>query len=99
LVVSVDYFFPEQVGNGGTSNDSDAKTAGEMTASQMRQAKVDQVPDNNGATEFPPRARSLSPVVHPDARPMIELQGGVAWSRLTAFGESDAEFLEITYIP
>jgi uncharacterized cupin superfamily protein len=30
---------------------------------------------------------------------MIELKGGVTWSRLTALAESGAEFLEITYAP
>jgi transcriptional regulator with XRE-family HTH domain/quercetin dioxygenase-like cupin family protein len=99
LAVSVDYFFPEQVGNdGASSNGSNGRTAGEMTASEMRRAKVDQAPAND-ATEFPARAPSLSPVIQPGARPMIELQGGVTWARLTAFGESDAEFLEITYSP
>jgi uncharacterized cupin superfamily protein len=30
---------------------------------------------------------------------MIELKGGVTWSRLTALAETGAEFLEITYAP
>ncbi len=44
-------------------------------------------------------AQSPAPVVHANARPTIELKGGVTWSRLTALAESDAEFLEITYAP
>jgi mannose-6-phosphate isomerase-like protein (cupin superfamily) len=67
-----------------------------MTASEMRDAKV------RGAMEvvkeFPHTAAS-SPVVHADARPTIELMGGVTWSRLTARAEEEAEFLEINYAP
>ena len=94
LSVSVDYFFPDLGNNNSESLVPSA--AGEMTASEMRDAKV------RGATEivteFPPHAHS-SPIVHANSRPTIELKGGVTWSRLTAHAEKEAEFLEITYAP
>jgi transcriptional regulator with XRE-family HTH domain len=96
LAVSVDYFFPEQ-DNGQIEQESlVASEVGGLTASEMRDAKV------RGATEsvaeFPLPERP-SPIVHAKSRPMIELKGGVTWSRLTAHAEEGAEFLEITYAP
>jgi len=97
LDVSVDYFFPEQNGGRVVAEASAGNTLGEMTASEMRDARV------NGGTEidkdFAPQARASSPVVHADRRPTIELKGGVSWARLTALAEGGAEFLEITYAP
>jgi transcriptional regulator with XRE-family HTH domain len=51
------------------------------------------------AAEPASRVVPPAPVVHADARPTIELSGGVTWARLTALAEPDAEFLEITYLP
>jgi transcriptional regulator with XRE-family HTH domain len=97
LSVSVDYFFPEQNNNNGTSLESlAANAAGEMTASEMRDAKLRGSTDT--ITEFP-HPTQTSPIVHANSRPTIELKGGVSWSRLTALAESGAEFLEITYSP
>lgn len=99
LEVSVDYFFPEQNDNRVTipSNGSQLNDQPTLTASEMRDAKV------NGATalekEFVAAAPSSAPVVHASARPMIELKGGVSWARLTGLAEKGAEFLEITYAP
>ncbi len=99
LGVSVDYFFPEQKINHAISGDAlQINAADAMTASEMREATVHRAGDINVA-EIAPRAQSMQPVVHSDARPVIELNGGVTWSRLTVLAESDAEFLEITYAP
>lgn len=96
LGVSVDYFFPEVGSNNSAAETLAANSVGEMTASEMRDAKV------RGATasvaEFPLPERP-SPIVHAKSRPMIELKGGVTWARLTAHAEEGAEFLEITYAP
>jgi transcriptional regulator with XRE-family HTH domain len=96
LNVSVDYFFPEQNNSHSSSESSPVNVAKEMTASEMRHAKV------KGATEpleeFP-HIKPFSPIVHADARPTIELMGGVTWSRLTVRAEEEAEFLEINYAP
>lgn len=97
LNVPMDYFFPE--GNNGRvpSNGYDTGTQHALTASELRDAKV------NGTAgmdkEFVAHVQSASPIVHANARPTIELNGGVAWSRLTALAEQGAEFLEITYAP
>jgi len=96
LSVSVDYFFPEQSNNHSSPESLPINTATEMTASQMRDAKVRGATEM--VTEFPHRTQS-SPIVHAGSRPMIELMGGVTWSRLTAHAEEEAEFLEINYAP
>jgi transcriptional regulator with XRE-family HTH domain len=97
LNVSVDYFFPEQNDGRAIPVSSEESALGTMTASEMRDARL------NGEAgidqEFVPDTQSSSPVVHAGARPMIELKGGVTWSRLTALAETGAEFLEITYNP
>jgi len=96
LGVSVDYFFPEQNSNSSAPEPLAANAATEMTASEMRNAKVSGVTGN--VTEFPPPTQT-SPIVHAASRPTIELMGGVTWSRLTAHAEAEAEFLEINYAP
>src|SRR5262249_27705038 len=72
--------------------------SGELTASELRDAKVNRTADT-AIAEFGQAVRPATPVVHEEGRPTIELKGGVTWSRLTALGEPDAEFLEITYEP
>ena len=95
LDVSVDYFFPEQNNNPASNAENLAvNTASEMTASEMRDAKVRRATE--AIQEFPRQAQA-SPIVHANSRPTIELMGGVTWSRLTAHAEEEAEFLEINY--
>jgi hypothetical protein len=63
---------------------------------EIRDAKV------RGSTEAVkefPHAAQPSPIVHANARPTIELMGGVTRSRLTVGAEEEAEFLEINYAP
>ncbi len=96
LNVSVDYFFPEQDDTDVASSNPILSEAGGLTASEMRDAKVRGVTES--VAEFP-RHLQPSPIVHAKSRPMIELKGGVTWSRLTAHAENGAEFLEITYAP
>ncbi len=98
LAVPVDYFFPDQAGNNSAAREPASSVAGEMTASELRDAKVNGASDPT-APEFAPHPQSPTPIVHADARPTIELKGGITWSRLTALAESVAEFLEITYAP
>jgi len=97
LNVSVDYFFPEQNGSRVTPDVPDISTPGMLTASEMRDAKLNGIAGMGKG--FAARTQPSSPVVHANARPMIELKGGVSWSRLTALAEDGAEFLEITYAP
>ena len=96
LAVSIDYFFPEQ-NNGGSPDEITENTMGQLTASEMRDAQLKNTTEI--VKEFTAPARTSSPIVHASSRPIIELKGGVTWSRLTALAEGGAEFLEITYNP
>jgi transcriptional regulator with XRE-family HTH domain len=97
LGVTVDYFFPEQENHNGKAESIAVNAAGAMTASELRDAKVRGVAQPDAG--FPARDHHLSPIIHANARPTIELNGGVTWSRLTAHAEQQAEFLEINYAP
>ena len=98
LAVPVDYFFPDEViNNAGASETAPDPSIG-MTASELRDAKVNAEADRS-APEFAPHPHSPTPIVHANARPTIELKGGVTWARLTALAEPNAEFLEIMYAP
>ena len=93
LSLPVDYFFPEQNEDRSAASYSEANTTSDLTASEMREAAAGRV-----ITEkFAPIEAAVANVLHTDARPTIQLQGGVAWSRLTAAAENNIEFLEITY--
>jgi transcriptional regulator with XRE-family HTH domain/quercetin dioxygenase-like cupin family protein len=97
LALPVDYFFPGPDETDATVDGAIAGPAGELTASEMRQASIGPAGEA-AAVESGTRAAS-APVVHAAARPAIELRGGVMWSRLTARAEPGAEFLEVTYAP
>jgi transcriptional regulator with XRE-family HTH domain/uncharacterized cupin superfamily protein len=97
LAVSIDYFFPEQNNNGGSPDEFNENKMEQLTASEMRDAQLKNATEI--VKEFTAPARASSSIVHASSRPIIELKGGVTWSRLTALAEDGAEFLEITYIP
>jgi transcriptional regulator with XRE-family HTH domain len=86
LVVPVDYFFPDQISGDAVADEPATGALGVMTASELRDARVNEVPDRS-ALEFGPHSPSPTPIVHAAARPTIELKGGVTWSRLTARAE------------
>jgi transcriptional regulator with XRE-family HTH domain/quercetin dioxygenase-like cupin family protein len=94
LGVNVDYFFPDQ--NHHTDEEPASLPAGELTASEMRSARLKEAPV--AVAEFT-QPISATPIVHAHSRPTIELNGGVTWSRLTVSAETEAEFLEINYAP
>lgn len=98
LSVPVNYFFPEEenreiieVVEGQEAVDSRAVI--KMTASQFRAALVDpaELGFNDGGR---PRKE---PVVRANARPTIELLGGINWERLTRGPENGIEFLQVCY--
>lgn len=96
LSLPVDYFFPD--GHGPNQAISPlSSSAGEMTASELREAKVNQVIDDSA--HYQTDNEDSGPVVRAVKRPTIELNGGVTWSRLTSQAETGAEYLEITYAP
>ena len=97
LSVSVDYFFPDLGNNNNLYSENLVGSASEeMTASEMRDARLRETTETAAIL---PYTKQTSPIVHANSRPIIELKGGVTWSRLTALAENGAEFLEITYVP
>ncbi len=108
LNLPVDYFFPDH--DNATSPESDHKQpqaieagddtyttpSGAMTASELREALMNQSVDAIMPEATGP-AMDVAQILHALARPTIQLKGGVTWSRLTAAAESNIEFLEITY--
>ncbi len=104
LGLPVDYFFPEPEAARPTAPEPPGGpalgAAGDLTASEMRQASLGAAGESAAAeTTAPASPRAAAPVVHAAGRPAIELKGGVMWSRLTALAEPGAEFLEVTYAP
>jgi transcriptional regulator with XRE-family HTH domain len=98
LGVTIDYFFPEQAnGNPSAREVAESNAKGDLTASELRDAKVRGATEM--VTEFSPPSPASQPIVHAASRPSIELKGGVKWERLTALAEKGAEFLEINYNP
>lgn len=94
LGVPMDYFFPDS-DTGETASEMEA--AINKTASEVRQERIEQTTDTGQAHfEGEPATPAVS-IMHSSARPTIELQGGVTWSRLTHHAEAGTEFLEITY--
>jgi transcriptional regulator with XRE-family HTH domain len=94
LALPIDYFFPSEDNRAGASS----HTAGDMTASELREASIADA-DDSAPVEFQSPPHRSAPVVHRAARPTIELKGGVTWERLTASAEEGVEFLEIRYAP
>jgi transcriptional regulator with XRE-family HTH domain len=97
LNLPVDYFFPDR-NDGADTPETVSNETGEMTASELREAKVNRTIDES-SIEYQQHHEASGPVVKAAKRPTIELNGGVAWSRLTAQAEAGAEYLEITYAP
>jgi transcriptional regulator with XRE-family HTH domain/quercetin dioxygenase-like cupin family protein len=95
LGVSLDYFFPSELEEQRTPREAVVAETAELTASQLREAMV------NGSTEVTGFAASHlgNPVITRGSRPMIELQSGITWERLTGGAEPGAEFLEVVYKP
>jgi transcriptional regulator with XRE-family HTH domain len=96
LGVSLDYFFPsEEEEKQAAPLQVGVIEAAELTASELREAMV------NGATEVAGFANNHkgSPIITRRNRPMIELQSGITWERLTGGAEPGAEFLEVVYQP
>jgi transcriptional regulator with XRE-family HTH domain len=93
LAVPIDYFFP----NNKLENQEETGTASHMTASEFR-ARQTAAPVDNFELGFEQQEHLLeSPVLRYSARPLIELEGGVTWARLTPGPEEEDEFLQICY--
>lgn len=91
LKVPLDYFFPAE--NEAAASDADAKASRNLTPSEMREEIM------SSGEGFASAETVSAPLVHQGSRPMIKLQSGVNWARLTANAERETEFLEIAYAP
>jgi transcriptional regulator with XRE-family HTH domain len=95
LSMSVDYFFPTDQPDARKTTGGQAARAA-MTASELRAMRATppavQV-DKDGQEP----GEAVGPVLRPDDRRRIELQGDVSWERLTTEPEEKIEFLEIHY--
>lgn len=69
-----------------------AESVSDMTPSEIRTQYNGIQPENST-----PSALETDLVLQPEARAMIELQGGVIWERLTASAEKNIEFLKTRY--
>ena len=98
LSLPIDYFFPSENSREAISAGEPLSIAGEMTASDLREATIAATAEGV-AVEFHASPHHSLPIVHKAARPTIELKGGITWARLTASAEEEGEFLEITYAP
>jgi transcriptional regulator with XRE-family HTH domain/uncharacterized cupin superfamily protein len=98
LGLPVDYFFPEQTAENATSSGGEVSSnlSDDMTASEMREAMMNRS-TADASTELTIPVSVMAQVLHANARPAIQLKGGVTWSRLTATPEEGVEFLEVTY--
>lgn len=96
LAVPVDYFFPEPASTAAGLPEEGSLVAGDLTASDLREARMNQTADIS-PVEFIPHTQFPAPIVHANQRTVIELRGGVNWARLTAQAEPGVEFLEIAY--
>jgi transcriptional regulator with XRE-family HTH domain/quercetin dioxygenase-like cupin family protein len=96
LALPIDYFFPEQ--DTLITGAEEESLVPELTASEMREAMINQLTHGDGAgaqSSIP--ASVMVQLLHASARPTIRLKGGVSWARLTAAAENDIEILEISY--
>ena len=102
LSLPVNYFFPE-ADEDEAEIEAEAKLAPDSvsnTASHQLQAA--QAAKLIGGTDLEFHNgdhQSKEPVVRANARPTLELLGGVTWARLTPSSEDGIEFMEIYYEP
>ncbi|MCG3211936.1 MAG: hypothetical protein FOGNACKC_05582 [Anaerolineae bacterium] len=97
LSLPVDYFFPTKNGDEEDVEPAPETVTVNMTASEVRTAQDAALIE---ALKFDGDERAVStnsPVVRANARPTIELEGGVTWARLTPGPENKIEFLQIRY--
>ncbi len=96
LNVPLDYFFPSEDGVSPQTSEAVLEPQ-EYTASKLREAMLSAGSEARVAGFDP--VNKQEPVMQRDSRPLIELQSGIQWARLTTGAEPDAEFLEISYQP
>lgn len=100
LSLPVNYFFPE-ADEDETETEAEAKAASDsvsdVTAGQLQAGQAAKLIGSTDLEFNNGDLQSKEPVVRANARPTIELLGGVAWARLTPSSEEGIEFMEIYY--
>lgn len=96
LSVPVDHFFPNKDETEGET-ESAVDAGDNMTASELRATQVAAPTDSLEFGFENQEQPSKAPVTRYSARPLIELEGGVTWARLTPGPEDGIEFLQICY--
>lgn len=100
LSIPVHYFFPEKEETPLVEElpgEPVAELVNSMTPSQLRAAQAAGIIDDIDIGFDGGGHVAKEPVVRVDARPTIELEGGVTWTRLTPSPENGIEFLEVRY--
>lgn len=99
LSLSVDYFFPDrpdkQIENAVTGPLPDHLE--KLTPSELRAGQAAALIGTETFSFGDEDRQSKGPVLRADARPTIELECGVTWSRLTPAPEATAEYMFICY--
>lgn len=97
LNISVGLLFPgtegkvEEIGEVGAARGQTS----DMTSSEHRAAQVQATTDGKELNLGHHKIKGR--ILHAEARPMIELLGGVSWARLTPSLEENIEFLKLLY--
>lgn len=97
LSLPVDHFFPSKNGDKKKIGSTKGPVAGNMTVSELRAAQAAASIDSLDFGFDDGDSSLQEPLVRANARPTIELEGGVTWARLTPGPEEGIEFLHICY--
>ena len=97
LSLPVHYFFPNSDSDKQKIGSNSNMVVSNLTASQVRAARAAELIDEADLGFDSGNPLTQEPVVRDDARPTIELEGGVTWSRLTPGPEDEIEYLHICY--
>ena len=102
LSLPVNYFFPEADEDGAEIEAEDKPAPDSVSNTPAHRLQAAQAAKLIGGTDLEFHNgdhQSKEPVVRANARPTIELLGGVTWARLTPSSEDGIEFMEIYYEP
>ena len=96
LSLPIDYFFPDN-GTQAMETKQTSVVFHQMTSSHIRAMQDQDLLAETDLFETQPPRQTKGPVVCRNARPTIELMGGVTWQRLTPEAEKNVEFMEVAY--
>ncbi|HEX9924756.1 MAG TPA: cupin domain-containing protein [Anaerolineae bacterium] len=100
LSLPIDYFFPDKEPDKEEVNTAAASLPDlfeKLTPSELRAGQAAALIGASTFSFADEDRKSKGPVLRADARPTIELECGVTWSRLTPAPEATAEYMFICY--